>query len=88
MTDDDDDHTCGQDHVRALRLIMAALESNEYAYQLCVSEFIDCPGCADAVVRWLVSMVAGDIALQSNGIEAAANGVATAIAREMGWVSR
>ncbi len=79
------DHECGGDHVRALRLVLAAMQSDELAYQVTIAEIIDCEGCSDAVIRWLVSMVAGDIAVQSNGLEHAANGVAVAIAREMGW---
>ncbi|MGO9284826.1 MAG: hypothetical protein ACLP75_18070 [Mycobacterium sp.] len=90
MTDEygNDEHECGSDHVRALRLVLAALQSDELGYQLAVSEFIACEGCSDAVIRWLVSMVAGDIAVQSESLEAAASGVAASIAREMGMLSR
>lgn len=79
---------CGQDHVRALRLVLSALQSDEAAYQMTVAEFITCAGCSDAVIRWLVSLLAGDIAVQSESLEAACNGLAASIAREMGMLSR
>jgi hypothetical protein len=76
-------HECGRDFSRAWRLVLSGLELDDHAWGIVIAELGNCPRCTEHVMRQLVSLFCGRLALASRSLENATDVAIQAISEEL-----